>query len=468
MSDTPSIKDSPKSPVEPKAGLVRNADGVTVRLITDTEDITERKMMEEIFQTLSLNSPVGMYIVQDGEFVFVNHQLLSYFDTTEERWLRTQPMSGVRDEDRIMVRQNAIDMLKGRRTTPYEYAVTTRRGETKWFMETVAPIQYRGKRAILGNLLDITERKQTEERLQQTQRRFWELVNLLPLGVFEIDNELNIIFANQQAAMMLGYEEADINNISLYALDACAPEDRERMKASIETIMNGQPLGTAEFTLKRINGTRFPALIHATPIMRDGQVAGLRGVITDITERKQVEEIFQTVSMSSPASIYIIQDGTFVFANNRFLDRMGFAEEELLDINPRDVIHPEDMEMARRNTIEMLKGTRTTPHEYRAFSNTGEMMWVAETVASIHYKGRRAVLGSALNITEQKQAEEALKTQKNLTDHILATIPDAVLVIGEDNKVILANMAFYDSFGMKRSEVVDRPVSELIPEPGLS
>ena len=135
-------------------------------------DITERKWAEEVFRTISLRSPVGMYIVQDGKFVFANHQLLRDFSITEERLLSVKPLSRVRPEDREMVKQNAVEMLKGKRTTPYEYAVTNRRGVTRWFMETVVPIQYQGKRAVLGNLLNITERKQTEERLRESGRRF--------------------------------------------------------------------------------------------------------------------------------------------------------------------------------------------------------------------------------------------------------------------------------------------------------
>jgi len=173
------------------------------------------------------------------------------------------------------------------------------------------------------------------------------------------------------------------------------------------------------------------------------------------------------MSMSSPASMYIIQDGRFVFANHRFLDRIGLTEDELLNTDQYDLIHPEDSEMVRQNAIEMLKGIRTTPYEYRAYNKAGEMMWVAETVTSIQYQGRRAVLGSALNITEQKKAEETLKAQKELIDNILATIPDAVLVVGRDSNVILANTAFYDAFGMNKREVEGRPVSEIILAPHL-
>ncbi len=351
MSDTLFRKGRTRLPGELKTSIIRNAEGEPVRLATNTGEITERKMAEEIFQTVSLRSPVGIYIVQDGEFVFANPQFLSDLGWTEAELLGVNSLASVRAEDREMVRQNAVEMLKGIRTAPYEYEVANSAGETRWFMETVTPIQYRGSRAVLGSVLDITERKQTEERLRETRRRFRDLVNLLPLGIYEMDDKYNVTFANRQAIEASGYTEEEVNATPSNALDTVTPEDRERMERNIRRIMNGEKLGGIEYTQRRKDGSTYPAMIYSTPIMRDGKAVGLRGVIIDITERKQ--------------------------------------------------------------------------------------------------------------------AEEAIKAQRDLIDHILATIPDAVLVIGKDNSVILANAAFYDTFGIKRREVVGRSLSELIPEPGL-
>lgn len=71
-------------------------------------------------------------------------------------------MEFVIPEDRECIRENAISMLKGLRTTPYEYRTVNKKGETRWIMETVASIQYQGKRAILGNHMDT---KLAEEKL---------------------------------------------------------------------------------------------------------------------------------------------------------------------------------------------------------------------------------------------------------------------------------------------------------------
>jgi len=258
VSDTIFRKDGTKLPVELKTSIIRNVEGEPVRLITDTGEITERKMAEEIFQTVSLRSPVGMYIVQDGEFVFANPQFLSDLGWTEAELLGANSLARVHPKDREMVRQNAAEMLKGIRTAPYEYEVTSSAGETRWFMETVASIHYRGRRAVLGSVLDITERKQTEERLRETRRRFRDLVNLLPLGVYEMDDKYNVTFANRQAIEASGYTVEEVNATPSNALDTVIPEDRKRMERNIRRIMNGEKPGGIEYTQRRSDGSTYP------------------------------------------------------------------------------------------------------------------------------------------------------------------------------------------------------------------
>ncbi|HEY32118.1 MAG TPA: PAS domain S-box protein [Dehalococcoidia bacterium] len=253
-------------------------------------NITERKQAEEIFQIVSLKSPAGMYIIQDGKFVFTNPQFLNDIGWTEEDLLGGNSLVRVRPEDREQVRQNAIEMLNGTRTAPYEYKVDSKTGETRWLVETVAPIQYQGKRAVLGNVVDITERKQTEEWLRESRRRFRDLVNLLPLGVWEMDENYNITFGNEHLLKTSGYSPEERNTASSNVLDNCIPEDRERMMNNIQRIMNGEHLGGVEYTNIRRDGSTYPIVSYSAPIIKDGKPVGLRGVTIDITERKQMEE----------------------------------------------------------------------------------------------------------------------------------------------------------------------------------
>ncbi len=123
----------------------------------------EREQAEEMFKTLANSSPIGIFVAQDGKFQFVNPQFQTYTGYSEDELLDTECLKLVLPEDRRTVRENAIKMLKGEGSSPYEYRVITKGGETIWIMEKVASIHYQGRIATLGYYMDISERKQAEE-----------------------------------------------------------------------------------------------------------------------------------------------------------------------------------------------------------------------------------------------------------------------------------------------------------------
>lgn len=122
---------------------------------------------EELFHIFRINSPAGLFIIQDGKFQFVNDVFRSITGGSPDELLGTDPLELVLPEDRSMVRKNAIRMLKGERTSPYKYRIINKDLQTNWMLEGVTSIQYQGRRAVLGHSLDITEREQTEEKLQE-------------------------------------------------------------------------------------------------------------------------------------------------------------------------------------------------------------------------------------------------------------------------------------------------------------
>jgi len=126
----------------------------------------------------------------------------------------------------------------------------------------------------------------------------------------------------------------------------------------------------------------------------------------EVEERKRAEELYRVVTNSSPVSIHILQDGKIKFANRQFLEQTGYAESEVLDRLSLNIVHPEDRETVRESAIEMLKGKRLSPYDFRYIRKSGEIRWSLGTVKSIQYKGNRAALGNFIDITERKQAEE--------------------------------------------------------------
>ncbi|MFB0500609.1 MAG: PAS domain-containing protein, partial [Candidatus Hadarchaeaceae archaeon] len=134
---------------------------------------------------------------------------------------------------------------------------------------------------------DVTERKRAEKKLCESEKKYKELVELLPEMVFELDTAGRVIFANQAAFRIFGYSERDLG---VSAIQMFVPQDRERAKKNIMGVLSGEKLGVTEYTALRKDGSTFPVIIHSTPIIRENKPVGLRGIIVDITERKLAEE----------------------------------------------------------------------------------------------------------------------------------------------------------------------------------
>ena len=117
-------------------------------------------------------------------------------------------------------------------------------------------------------------------------------------------------------------------------------------------------------------------------------------------------KLAQALIRSAGTGIYIVQDGKFHYANSLFQDLTGYQEKELLSIRSLDLVHPEDRETVRKKAIESLKGQGSTvPYEYRFVKKDGKIIWVLERVTSTEYEGKRATVGSFMDITWRKQLE---------------------------------------------------------------
>ena len=132
----------------------------------ETSETRQRQQQEEILDILRASTPVGLFMVQDGQFQFVNEDFRNVTGGSPDELMGTDPMALVLPEDRDMVRENAIAMLKGERTTPYKYRIMNRDGDIRWMLEGVASVQYRGKRAAVGHSMDITELERAQEKLE--------------------------------------------------------------------------------------------------------------------------------------------------------------------------------------------------------------------------------------------------------------------------------------------------------------
>jgi len=254
------------------------------------KEITERKQAEELFRTLSESSPVGIYIVQDGKFQFVNSQFQRYTGYSENELLGMESLQLVIPEDRNVVKRNAMNMLKGKRSSPYEYKIANKRGEVRWILETVASVQYGGRQATLGNYMDITERKQTEEALRQSEERYRTILEEMEDGYYEVDLAGNYTSFNDATCRAYGYSREEMMGMN-YRVYTPKEETERVYKTYNQIYRTGKPNKGFTYEVVRKDGSTGFGELAAFPLRnQEGKIIGFRGVSRDVTERKRMEE----------------------------------------------------------------------------------------------------------------------------------------------------------------------------------
>jgi PAS domain S-box-containing protein len=136
---------------------------------------------------------------------------------------------------------------------------------------------------------DITERKRMEEELRASERKFKELVALLPQAVFELGPDGAVMYANQYTFDLLGYSPEDLQT-GLNMLQVLTPKEGERALKNLRGIMGGKQSGGIEYSLIRKDGTSFQGMVYSAPIIENDVAVGVRGTLIDLTKLRAVEE----------------------------------------------------------------------------------------------------------------------------------------------------------------------------------
>jgi PAS domain S-box-containing protein len=293
-------------------------DGKAIGTIAIGHDITERKKMEEAlreneerFRRVFEEGPLGMALLSlDYHSVRVNETLCRMLGYSQHE------LTGLKFTDIT----HPEDMREG-----VELTEKMRRGEIPRFSIEKRYIKRNGDilsgsltasyiRDAEGNpvysiaiIEDITQRKAMEEQLKQyaegleqmvdtrtqqlheSERRFRDFADLLPQIAFETDEKGNFTFVNRASYASTGYSQEDVKK-GLNALHVIVSEEQDRAAEDIGRVLNGKRLAPHEYLVRRRDGSTFPVMLDAGPLIREDKIVGVRGVAMDITELKKMQQ----------------------------------------------------------------------------------------------------------------------------------------------------------------------------------
>ncbi len=167
------------------------------------------------------------------------------------------------------------------------------------------------------------------------------------------------------------------------------------------------------------------------------------------------EGLFRTLEYGSQMGIFIIQDGKFKFGNRITENHWGYTPEEFINRDALSIVHPKDREMVHEAAVKMLRGERSTPFAFRALTKDRAVRWVTESVASVPFRGRRAVLANYMDITEQIESRKKLEELEALEASILEAMPNAVIGL-QNRRIIFANDGVESVFGWKAKDLIGK------------
>jgi len=266
------------------------------------------------------------------------------------------------------------------------------------------------------------ERQETETALKASEEKFRNLVENVNEVIYSLDEKGNLTYINPAIVRILGYRESEI--IGRPFSDFIFKEDLERQISRFKRLSDG-PIGSDEYrVLNKAGQIRW---VHSStrPILKNGILAGLEGILVDITDRKQAEEAmieaqqrYQSLFNSKTNLVFVMDDrGNYIAANDLALDLFGYTKEDLAELNYIQLLHPDQsLEPVAKAFKEISEaGAQQQLLEVKLKSRTGQTIYVQSGGNLI--PGKNEIIGVARDITAQKTAEEEKKNLANQLIH---------------------------------------------------
>ena len=452
-------------------------------------DITERRRAdkalresEEKHRTLVEQSLQGLAVIQDFRIVFANTAVAEITGCSPEELLALTPeqvKSIVHPEDRALAWQRFRDRLAGESVPPrHEYRIVRKDGTIRWLETFATAIEYQGKPALQAAFVDITERKRAEKALQQSEKKYRQLVENMQEGIWLIDKDAYTTFVNPRMSEMLGYSTDEMLGKHLFFfMDEQATEiakfNLERRKQGIKE--------QHDFEFVRKDGTLVYTSLETSPITDDdGNYIGALASVADITKRKRAEEAlrraheelekrvrertaeleqanqtlqaeiaerkraeerlreseerYKTLVETSNDMIFTVDlKGSFLFINRASERILGYTSEEIKRINGFEPVHPDDLETVREQFAQLVGGKSVDNMEYRYKAKSGSYINIMNNASPILDPNGNVVaaLGVARDVTERKRAEEELTKYR---DHLEELVEERTAELTEANQ----------------------------------
>jgi|CXWL01.1.fsa_nt_gi PAS domain S-box-containing protein len=418
------------------------------------------------------------FLGADGRFKAANPAALRLCTRTLEE-LKTIPFLDLCAPDQREVVGKAFHTVFRRQSFAIDTSVVTITGECRDLFISGAPEIQDGEVVGISCIArDITERIKSEEELRFSEVRYRELIQALPAAVYTTDERGRITLYNQAAVTLWGREPEVGKDLwcgswKIYRPDGSPlPLDQYPMAV---TLREGRAVRGEEIVIERPDGTRRHVLPHPEPTRNaQGVVIGGINMLIDITEGKEAEVAlresearFRAIADAAPVLIWISGvDKQCIYFNKGWLDFTGRTMEQELGAGWAEGVFSEDFDLCLKTYVDAFDKRRPFEMEYRLRRFDDQYRWVLDH--GIPRLGQDGVflgyIGTCIDITELKQAKEAVQESEQRLGGIISSAMDAIITVDEMQRVTDFNNAAELMFGYAAAAALGQPIDHFIPE----
>ncbi|MFC1558068.1 PAS domain S-box protein [candidate division KSB1 bacterium] len=435
------------------------------------------KESEDQFRVLFDSTFEGIFIHDKGFILDINQTAASLFKYKREELIGETVFKIISEESRedVQKKMAAVEKDPDMEFGPFETTGVSKDG-LKYYGEVYSKrINYKNKDVRLVSFRDITDRKNAESALLESEKIFRILFDSTFEGIFIYEKGI-ILEANRTAESMLNYEPGEMEGLGV--LNIIAEKSREDILQKLAEVANNPflILGPYETTAMRKDGTTFFVEVHSKGLNFKGKVVRLVS-FRDITERKiaqeeliRSEKQFRSIYDATFEGLVIYEKDKIVDANKTAALMFRYDRDELSGLNIIDIIADESRDTIKQKIAAAAKNPHIVfgPYEVTALSKNGMKYPVEVYSKGFNYKGRVTRLVSFRDITERKKAEEALRESEEKYRALFETSADGIVIADIETKIFkYANSALCSMLGYNKDELQGMRVGDIHPKESL-
>jgi len=434
------------------------------------QDISDRKRVEDAlresetrYKELADSLPQVVFETDErGGLTFANRYAFDLFGYTRDEFEKgLNGFEMLAPEDRDRARENFASVLRGEHLGGVEYSAQRKNGSTFPIEIYSSPIVRENTVVGLrGIIVELTERKRTEEALRESETKYSALVENSKDGIIMIQDGV-LIFINEASTELVGYSPEEMIGSSF--VKYAAPKYRDLVVRRYAERMEGREVPSIyEIELLRKDGTRVPVELNAMHIDFGGKPTDL-AFVRDISERKQAEmevekrQVYlESVLYNAPEAIVTLDAMNQVLEWNPGAEQIfGYTRREVVGKNIDDLIaDPEAYKEATALTRKALSGRKIPPRETVRHRKDGTPVPVILAASPILIDDDlHGVVAVYSDITGRKLAEEALRESEERFRILVEESPFGVSIIGKDGRYRYLNPTFRAIFGYDLKDI---------------